>query len=60
MLLLKVIRSFCKEHCQKLQAAIVDGQKAQLKIKKHVGGMMNFMTVLARSRNFRRSGKRET
>ena len=38
---------------------VVDGQKAQTDTKKHGGGMMMLVTVLARSENYGRKGNRE-
>ena len=42
----------------KVQTEVVDGQKTQLDIKKHGGGMMVLVIVLVRSGNYRKSKNR--
>ena len=42
-----------------LQTKVVDGQKAQLDIKKHGSGMMMLVIVLVRSGNHEMSGNME-
>ena len=44
----------------KIQTGVIDGQKTQLSIKKHGGGMMILVIELVRSRIFGRSRNRET
>ena len=48
-----------KEALLEATTGAVNGQKAQLDIKKHGSGMMMLVKVLVRSRNYGRNGNRE-
>ena len=58
--LMKVIGTFWKKICKRVQTRVVDLQKAQLDIKKHGGRMMILVIVLVKSINYGKSRNKET